>query len=151
MFKFKTPLQNLCLNPLYWRTSTILFWGVNSALLYPRFRIEARNDFGQFVELQTSDIVHIKGCFILWPSNSTTLNKILSIRYTRGSYAIPHVSLIFPLMLAIRHLSKLPTCIESFTGVSIESRRELWDSKEKCIKFHIGNSKWDPCDKGEIY
>jgi hypothetical protein len=52
----------------------------------------------------------------------------------------------FPLMLATRHLSKLPAYIESFTGVSIESRRELWDSKGKCIKFHTGNSKWDPCD-----
>jgi hypothetical protein len=53
----------------------------------------------------------------------------------------------FPLMLATRHLSKLPTYIESFTGVSIESRRELWDSKGKYIKFHTGNSKWDPCVK----
>jgi hypothetical protein len=50
-----------------------------------------------------------------------------------------------PLMLTTRHLSKLPTYIESFTGVSIESRRELWDSKGKCIKFHTGNSKGDPC------
>jgi hypothetical protein len=60
---------------------------------------------------------------------SSSTSTSLQLRHTRGSYAIPYVSLIFP-----------------SDGVSIESRRELWDSKGKCIKFHTGNSKWDPCD-----
>jgi hypothetical protein len=74
-----------------------------------------------------------------------TRHQVLNGCHQGAHMRFPMWVSFFPLMLATRHLSRLPAYIESFTGVSIESRRELWDSKGKCIKFHTGNSKGDPC------